>query len=313
MGLPAWVKLNRVGNGLTLDCDSSLWDSYRAMGTVLKHPNFSAPIGLFDSGLGGLTVLKELRKALPGEQFIYLGDSARAPYGSKSATTIRRYSEQCTEFLLTHQVKLMVVACNTASSLALEELSAICPCPVIGTIEPAVRTALSATRSGRIAVLGTRATVASGVYQIRLKELQPQLEIFALSCPLFVPLVEEGITTGPLVQQVVEMYLSEIRDLKVDTVILGCTHYPLLLESLQQFLGPEVALVECSKAIAESVLQLVGDTPVSGSNASITQYFVTDEAARFTSLARLFLGEESVAAVQVELSDDAVIEANAVI
>lgn len=283
------------------------------MGTLLNHPSFSAPIGLFDSGLGGLTVLRELRKALPREQFVYLGDSARAPYGSKSATTIQRYSQQCAEFLLNHQIKLLIVACNTASSLALEELAAICPCPVIGTIEPAVRTALSATRTGRIAVLGTRATIASGVYQTRLKQLQPHVEVFAQPCPLFVPLVEEGITTGPIVQQVIGLYLAELKALDVDTVILGCTHYPLLLDSLQQFLGPDVALVECSKAIAESVPQLLGGAQISNSNPGMTQYFVTDEAARFTALARLFLGEESVSAVQVELTEDNSLAANAVI
>lgn len=261
----------------------------------------AGPIGLFDSGLGGLTVLRELRRTLPAEPLLYLGDTARTPYGSKSAATIRRYARECAEFLLARQIKLLVVACNTASSVALEELSTFCPCPVIGTIEPAVDAALRVTRTGRIAVLGTRATIASGVYQNRLAARLSGVEVFARPCPLFVPLVEEGITSGPVVDSAVEMYLGPLRNESVDTIILGCTHYPLLAGALQSFFGSSVNLVECSTAIAKVVKDMVSTATVPAGSGGAAQYFVTDEAGRFSALARLFLEERAVQAKEVEL------------
>lgn len=270
----------------------------------MKHLDFAplaGPIGLFDSGLGGLTVLRELRRTLPAEPLLYLGDTARTPYGSKSAATIRRYARECAEFLLARQIKLLVVACNTASSVALEELNAACPCPVIGTIEPAVAAALRATRSGRIAVLGTRATIASGVYQNRLAALQPGVQVFARPCPLFVPLVEEGITSGPVVESIMQMYLGALRDESVDTVILGCTHYPLMAGALQSFFGPAVNLVECSTAIATVVQDMVSASTLPVGTGGAAEFFVTDEAGRFSSLARLFLEDRVVQAAEVQL------------
>lgn len=272
----------------------------------------SCPIGLFDSGLGGLTVLRELRSALPEESFLYLGDTARTPYGSKSAATIQRYAQECAEFLLARQIKLLVVACNTVSAVALEELRTVCPCPVLGTIDPAVGAALQATKSGRVAVLGTRATIASGVYQKQLAALCPEVEVFAKPCSLFVPLVEEGITSGPVVESAIEMYLGALRNEAVDTVILGCTHYPLLVGALQRFFGPTVTLVECSKAIAAEVQRLQAFGQQSPSQQGSAAYFVTDEAGRFSSLARLFLDEQAVDAQQVELVSQGSLTASAV-
>ncbi|NDC37298.1 MAG: glutamate racemase [Proteobacteria bacterium] len=262
----------------------------------------AAPIGLFDSGLGGLTVLRELKRALPQERLLYLGDTARTPYGSKSAATVRRYAQECAEFLLERQIKLLVIACNTASALALEELQALCPCPIIGTIDPAVEVALRATRSGRIGVLGTRATIASGAYQSRLSACAPHVQVVARPCPLFVPLVEEGLTHGPIVESALELYLADLRAEQIDTIILGCTHYPLLRDALQRFFGPEVTLVECSTAIASAVRVLQEQGRVSSGEGGSAHYFVTDEAARFSTLARIFLDDSTVHAQSVQLA-----------
>lgn len=262
------------------------------------------PIGIFDSGLGGLTVLKELRRQLPNEKFIYLGDTARTPYGTKSKDTIQRYSLECARFLRSHEIKLLVVACNTASSLALDVLAADCPCPVIGTIEPAIDQALAVPECRRIGVIGTKGTIRSGAYQQRLAERFPKGEIFSLACPLFVPLVEEGIYGGEIVEQVTELYLMELRSKELDALILGCTHYPLLAAELQKYMGPKTALVECSKSTAAAVQALLLEhelTATSVSEASSSErYFVTDDVDRFNYLASLFLEHRPVAAVQLE-------------
>lgn len=266
--------------------------------------NDNRPIGVFDSGLGGLTVLKELQAMLPGERLIYLGDTARTPYGSKGAQTIVRYSDECAKFLLRHEVKLLVVACNTASSIALSYLKESCPCPVIGTIEQAVRSALRNARRNRIGIIGTEATIASGAYQKRLQELAPQVTVLSQACPLFVPLVEQGMFSGEIVDKVIEHYLAGMRSEGVDALVLGCTHYPLLSAALGKYFGDEVAIVECAKAIAEEVGEILS---AQGLRASTSQqssrgpFFVTDEVSRFDRLAALLLGESMSNAKKVEL------------
>jgi glutamate racemase len=262
------------------------------------------PIGLFDSGLGGLTVLSELKRRLPAEKFIYLGDTARTPYGSKGHDTIVRYSRECARFLLDRKIKALVVACNTSSAHALSELESHCPCPVIGTIEPAVRYALHASKGRRIGVIGTEATIASEVYQRRIAELAPEARIAAAPCPLFVPLVEQGMVDGEIVDKVIELYLAPLRAERIDTLILGCTHYPLLLARIAAFMGKEVAIVECSRAIADEMYRLLEDggafAPKGG--AAKAEFFVTDALSRFNNLTRLCLGDASVQAERVELS-----------
>jgi glutamate racemase len=257
------------------------------------------PIGLFDSGFGGLTVLRELQRALPGESYVYLGDNARCPYGTKGNETITRYSRECADFLIGQGVDLVIVACNTASAAALTFLEKELPVPVIGTIDPAVRAALSASRTGIIGVLGTNATVTSQVYERAIAAAAPTVKVVSQPCPLFVPLVEAGMIAGEIVDKTVELYLSPIVAARCDTVILACTHYPLLVAALQKFLGPEVRIVECSRAIADDVTKLRGAStplvPLAG-----TSYFVTDEVGRFNFLATEFLGGAGVEAVRIE-------------
>jgi glutamate racemase len=264
------------------------------MGTAIK-----GSIGLFDSGLGGLTVLRELHRSLPSQSYVYLGDSARTPYGTKGKETIIRYARECAGFLLEQQIGILVVACNTASAAALSVLEAELPIPVIGTIEPAVRAALESTRGGRIGVVGTNSTVSSGVYEQALLRHDSDLTVVSQPCPLFVPLVEAGMVSGEIVDKFVEMYFAPFKESGVDTVILGCTHYPLLLESIQAYLGPKVAVVECSRAIARDVEDLLGKQS-EGVVSLETKYFVTDEVSKFNYLATAFLGKREVQAVRIE-------------
>lgn len=266
-------------------------------------------IGVFDSGLGGLTVLKELRDAVPQAGFVYLGDTARAPYGSKSPHTIERYALECAAFLCAREIELLVVACNTASSLALDKIRAACDCPVVGTIEPAVQAVVQdgefrsisagSNTTGTVAVLGTRATVASSAYKLRLTQLG-LCDVFQVSCPLFVPLVEEGIFEGPIVEQVVEHYLAPLKAQNVNTAILACTHYPLLRRAIQSFLGPKVRLVECSRAIAQEVARHHATTSTNGAGANLEVY-TTDDVSRFNVLATTILGLPILQAQRVEM------------
>lgn len=256
------------------------------------------PIGMFDSGIGGLTVLKSCLARLPGESFLYLGDTARTPYGPKGAATIRRYGRECADFLVQKRIKLLVVACNTVSSYALDEISEMAGCPVIGTVDPAVRRALAATQSGRIGVIGTAATISGGAYERALLAASPKLSVISKACPLFVPVAEEGLLEGPIVDGVVEHYLATFKDSGIDTLILGCTHYPLLQASIQHFLGDEVSLVCCSDAIAEDALSILG---ASGSAAGSLDCYVTDGTDRFDLLSSAFLSRDGIRATQVSL------------
>ena len=262
------------------------------------------PIGLFDSGLGGLTVLKELRKLLPGERFVYLGDTARTPYGPKGSETIQRYSLECARFLHEREIKLLVVACNTSSSFALDVLTAKSPCPVIGTIDPAVRQALQLDGVRRVGVIGTKGTIASGAYAQRIKEANPEVQVFSQACPLFVPLVEEGIYSGPIVESVVEHHLAGLKSQGLDALILGCTHYPLISGVISKFFGPSTKIIECGGAIALEVRELLGKGEClrTGAKPALEdeQYFVTDDVSRFNDLASLFLEAHPVQAVKVE-------------
>jgi glutamate racemase len=210
-------------------------------------PNHESAIGVFDSGIGGLTVLHEIIKALPRENTVYLGDTARSPYGTKSVDTVLRYSFENSEFLLEKDVKIVVVACNTSTAIALEPLQAELGLPVVGVIGPGVRRALASTRNKKIGVIGTEATIQSGAYTRALKAADPSVEVYSRACPLFVPLVEEGWTDNQVVEMTVKAYLESLKQSGIDALILGCTHYPLLKKSICKFMGNGVRLVDSAE------------------------------------------------------------------
>ncbi|MEG3640385.1 glutamate racemase [Magnetococcus sp. PR-3] len=262
------------------------------------------PIGIFDSGVGGLTVLRALARRFPQESFIYLGDTARVPYGTKSPRTVERYTLQVADHLQRHGVKGMVAACNTASALGLGALRAHQPqLPVQGVIVPGCRTALEATQQGRIGVIGTRATITSGAYRNTLHTLDPKLEVTDVACPLFVPLAEEGWTHHPATELIVQESLAPLLESGIDTLILGCTHYPVLKEIIGSVMGDAVTLVDSADAVADELQNRLSDviTPNQGDLPRSILYLVTDEAARFTSVAKRFL--EEIPLDQVEMVD----------
>jgi glutamate racemase len=215
------------------------------------------PIGVFDSGIGGLTVVSALRELLPNEQIFYLGDTARVPYGGKSAATVERYSLEITAMLLAENCKTIVVACNTASALALPRLESTIPVPITGVIQPGAQAAVAATRNGHIGVIGTRATIKSGAYERAIRALDPALRVSARACPLFVPLIEEGWLESEITDRVIRQYLTPLVEAGVDTVVLGCTHYPLLREAIARFLGDAVTLVDSAQNCAATVSRLL--------------------------------------------------------
>jgi len=257
-----------------------------------------ARIGIFDSGFGGLTVQRAVIAHLPGHDTFYLGDTARLPYGTKSAEVVTQYSLRNGRFLVSRGIDLLVVACNTASAVALPALRAAFSIPVLGVVEPGARAAARVSRTGRIGVLGTEGTVASGAYQAALREARPDVQVTARACPLFVPLAEEGWTDpqDPVVRGVARRYLAPVAAAGVDAVVLGCTHYPLLAGAIAGEL-PGVALVDSAEAIAAEVAAEVG--PGAGEGAH--RFFVTDTPRRFLALAGRFLGQDVAAAEQVDI------------
>lgn len=253
-----------------------------------------APVGVFDSGVGGLTVLDALRRRLPRESTVYLGDTARLPYGPKSPETVRRYARECADFLLERGVKTIVVACNTASARALPDLEREVPVPVVGVVTPGAREAAGRSRTGRIGVLGTRGTIESGAYQEAIRALRPDARVEGAPCPLFVPLVEEGWTGNEVARLTAGKYLGPLLAAGVDTLVLGCTHYPHLRELLRRVAGDGVTLVEPARATAREVAELLAErgleAPPGGEPTH--SYYVTDDAERFRALAAAWMGEE---------------------
>ena len=220
-------------------------------------PSRERPIGVFDSGIGGLTVVRALRELLPNEKIFYLGDTARVPYGGKSATTVERYSLEITAMLLEENCKTIVVACNTASALALPKLEATSPVTVTGVIRPGAAAAVATTRNGHIGVIGTRATIKSGAYERAIRSLDDKVQISARACPLFVPLIEEGWLESEITDRIVRQYLEPLVQDGIDTLVLGCTHYPLLREAIGRFLGDNVKLVDSAQNCAKAVRDLL--------------------------------------------------------
>ncbi len=260
-------------------------------------------IGIFDSGIGGLTVVKEVVAALPGEDIIYLGDTARVPYGIRSPETVTRYSFENTRFLLAQEIKMLVVACNTASAISLAAVQREFPLPVVGVLEPGARAAAAVTRTRRVGVIGTEATIGSGAYEKAIKAINPDIQVSSRACPLFVPLVEEGWTHGEVAVLVAEHYLAPLRERNIDTLVLGCTHYPLLKEVIGTFMGRTVTLIDSATETAKEVNSLLAESGAKkqGQGAADRKFFVTDSPARFEKMGKLFLGDSKVTAEQVRV------------
>lgn len=249
-------------------------------------------IGMFDSGLGGLTVMQQLVQTLPHEDIVYFGDTARLPYGGKSRETVVRYSIENAIFLIEKDVKIIVVACNTATSQALDKLQQIFGLPVIGVIDPGAQHAVEVTKNGRIAVLGTKGTINSQAYQKAILQREPNAAIFPIACPLFVPLVEEDCLNHPAARLVVHEYLKPLKEEGIDTLLLGCTHYPLLKELIRAEVGDDVAIVDSASCCAESVASIVSEKSL-GNVAGVTpsyHYYVSDDPLKFQTLGCAFLG-----------------------
>lgn len=248
------------------------------------------PIGVFDSGIGGLTVLRELLARLPGESFVYFGDTARVPYGTKSAETVRRFSRENMHFLLERNVKMVVVACNTASSHALPMLEPEFGVPIVGVIEPGVRAAVDATRSRRIGVIGTAATVRSNAYPSRIQAVLPDAVVISQACPLFVPLVEEGWVDSPFTHLVAREYLKVYDGTGIDTLVLGCTHYPLLKGVIGEAVGKDVVLVDSAVETAREVEDVLRKHGIAGSQGGDFHVVLSDTSPAFEGLATRCLG-----------------------
>ena len=246
------------------------------------------PIGVFDSGIGGLTVVKALRDLLPNEKIYYLGDTARVPYGGKSASTVERYSLEITGMLIRENAKIVVVACNTASSVALPKLKENLSVPVIGVIEPGARAAVAATRNHHIGVIGTRATIRSASYERALRALDSEAHVTSRACPLLVPLIEEGLLEDEVTDRMIARYLEPMVTGGIDTLVLGCTHYPLLAGAMARFLGEKVALVDSARNCATAVQDLLDRQSLraSAGNSGGLEVALTDPADNFLGVAR---------------------------
>lgn len=263
------------------------------------------PIGIFDSGVGGLTVVRQICRELPAEDVIYLGDTARVPYGTKSPATVIRFACEDTAFLWARRVKAVVVACNTASAWALPRLQERFPLPIIGVIQPGAQAALAKTRRGRIGVIGTSATIRSQAYPNAIRAGRSEATVFVRACPLLVPLVEEGWIDHPVTEAVLREYLQPLLDEQIDTLVLGCTHYPLLKPVIQRLVGDEVTLVDSAESCAAFVREQLGQLgrlrlPRRGPGR--VQPFVTDEVERFSEMAARFLGIPTEQPAKVELA-----------
>jgi glutamate racemase len=256
------------------------------------RPDVCAPIGVFDSGLGGLTVAHAIMRALPAESLVYFGDTARVPYGPKSPETVRRYSREIAAYLLDQGVKAIVVACNTATAHALPVLRDELPVPVIGVVEPGARAAVAATRSGRIGVIATAGTIKSGAYVRAIHAEAPDATVTALACPLFVPLVEEGWTDHEATRSIAREYLAPFMHHEVDTLVLGCTHYPLLKPLIAQVVGPGVRLIDSAEETAADTRRMLGEHELRTPDGEGSYRFVaSDDPQQFLTLGQRFFGD----------------------
>lgn len=246
-----------------------------------------APIGVFDSGVGGLTVVREIMRQLPGENVIYFGDTARVPYGSKSKETILKFSRQIVRFLMTKRVKAIVFACNTASALALEEMRSEIEIPVVGVVKPGARMAADMTKTKSVGVIGTDATIKSGIYTDYIRQLDPEITVIGKACPLFVPLVEEGLLEDRITDDMVDRYLSELKPYNVDALVLGCTHYPLLMNPIKRYMGQSVTLVNPAYETAKELKNILNKNQLLNQNVITPSYefYVSDGEDKFKAFA----------------------------
>lgn len=267
-----------------------------------------APIGVFDSGVGGLTVAREIMRQMPHEKIVYFGDTARVPYGSKSKETVTKFSRQIVRFLQTQNVKAIVVACNTASAVALDEIEQEIDIPMIGVVKPGAKVAARTTRNGKIGVIGTESTIGSQVYSHYIKEIHPDAEVIGKACPLFVPLVEEGLLQDPVTDEIATRYLSELIDIDIDTLILGCTHYPLIRSTVGRIIGDKVTLVNPAYETAIELRNLLEQEnllndrePRLGENQY--SFYVSDAADRFKRFANAILKYGILSAKNVNIEE----------
>ena len=254
-----------------------------------------SPIGIFDSGIGGLTVVRAIQAALPFERIIYFGDTARVPYGPKSQVTIRKYASDDTAMLMRYQPKIIIVACNTVSALALDVVEKSCGnIPVTGVLKAGARLAAKATKNNRIGVIGTQATVSSNAYGRAINQLNPDIEVISRACPLFVPLAEEGFIDHPATKLIAAEYLAEITREGIDTLVLGCTHYPILRKIIEETIGPEIRIIDSAEAVALRTRELLAESGLL--NSTLKTYtphlLVSDLPQKFSMLYQLFMGSE---------------------
>ncbi|NLX75913.1 MAG: glutamate racemase [Clostridiaceae bacterium] len=262
------------------------------------------PIGVFDSGLGGLTVVKEIMKLLPNESIIYFGDDGRTPYGTKSRETVIKYTRQDLAFLLSMDVKLVVVACNTVSAVALPEVRSSVKVPVLEVIEPGARSALKKTKKGRIGVIATPATTSSGVYPKAIKSMNPNVQIFSQACPLFVNLVEEGWWDNRITRMIAEEYLKDLKQAKIDTLVLGCTHYPLLADVIRDVMGDEVALVSSAEELSITLKELLYKEKLESADGEAAyRFYTSDSVEKFRKLGKMILGKEITDIERVDMEN----------
>lgn len=267
-----------------------------------------APVGVFDSGVGGLTVAREIMRQIPQERIVYFGDTARVPYGTKSRDTVLRYSRQIVRFLRTRNVKAIVIACNTASAYALETLQQEIDIPIIGVVKPGARVAARESRGGNIGVIGTEATVGSHIYRDYIQSIRPGVQVHEKACPLFVSLAEEGWWKDPITEAVAERYLSEMKERKIDTLILGCTHYPLLRSTVRKVMGEEIVLVNPAYETAIDLRELLVREQMDNQGHNKTrenpyEFFVSDAAERFKTFANSILPFDITSTRQINIEE----------
>ncbi len=276
--------------------------------TGFEHLDPQAPIGVFDSGVGGLTVVREIIRQIPNERLLYFGDTARVPYGTKSKETVLRYTRQIIRLLESQKVKAIVVACNTVSAVALEEIEKEVDVPIIGVVRPGVRAAAAATRNGRIGVIATKATIESNIYANYLKQIDPKVEVLGKACPLFVPLVENGLLEDPVTDEIAGRYLAELIDRDIDTLVLGCTHYPLIRSTIQRIVGEQVTLVNPAYETAIELKDLldkygIRKTTEPHLGGDMHRFYVSDDARGFEVFANSVLKYGILSAREVNIEN----------
>ena len=262
---------------------------YREENKLIMDKN--APIGVFDSGVGGLTVAREIMRQIPNERIVYFGDTARVPYGSKSKDNIIKFSRQIIRFLQTENVKAIVIACNTASALALDEMQQEFELPILGVVKPGAKVAVETTANKRIGLIGTEANIRSGVYTRYIKSLDDEAKVFEKACPLFVPLVEEGFAKHKITEEVIDIYLSDMRKSEIDTLILGCTHYPLLRSRIMAYFGESVHIVNPAYETAMDLKKILEEQKIANTSGEPAAYdfYVSDAAEKFKKFANSIL------------------------